>query len=386
MQGSGPVLTTIREQLEQATAAKKCWPCGCFQNTVQMLEKSMVFSKELAPLLAKAHQAFVPQRYDCLGCILCWPAEAMNAATVIDPTVAEADRCPTEEPERRQGWPPLPGSYTVLRYHASVAVCTLTDDNLAATVAREAAPEVAVVGTLQTENLGIERLILNVIANPHIRFLIVCGADSRQSIGHLPGQSLAALARSGLGDHSRIIGARGKRPILRNITREAVEHFCRTVEVIDLVSNGRVSAILNAVQDCAARNLSPAEAFITERGVRPLAGYLPERMVLDPAGYFVIYVDQRRQLLALEHYRNDGVLDTVIEGSTAAELYTPAIEKELVSRLDHAAYLGRELARAEQALLSGEAYAQDAAPERLAQSFDETQSCGFSSSCEENRR
>ena len=86
-------------------------------------------------------------------------------------------------------------------------------------------------------------------------------------------------------------------------------------------------------------------------------------MVSDPAGYFVVYVDRARGILSLEHYRNDGLLDTVIEGSTAAELYTPAIDWGLISRLDHAAYLGRELARAEQSLRSGELFVQDAAPE-----------------------
>jgi len=86
-------------------------------------------------------------------------------------------------------------------------------------------------------------------------------------------------------------------------------------------------------------------------------------MVSDPAGYFVIYVDRVRGMLSLEHYLNDGLLDTVIEGSSAAELYTPAIDRGLISRLDHAAYLGRELARAEESLRSGEPFVQDAAPE-----------------------
>ena len=95
-----------------------------------------------------------------------------------------------------------------------------------------------------------------------------------------------------------------------------------------------------------------------------VAGYLPEQAIPDPAGYLVIYADQRRRRLILEHYRTDGLLDAVIEGATAAEVCAPAIEGQMVSRLDHAAYLGRELARAEQALRTGEAYAQDAAPER----------------------
>jgi len=68
-------------------------------------------------------------------------------------------------------------------------------------------------------------------------------------------------------------------------------------------------------------------------------------------------------MLSLEHYRNDGVLDVVIEGTSAAEVYLPALERGLVSRLDHAAYLGKELACAEHSLRSGEPYKQDAAPE-----------------------
>jgi tetrahydromethanopterin S-methyltransferase subunit A len=77
-------------------------------------------------------------------------------------------------------------------------------------------------------------------------------------------------------------------------------------------------------------------------------------------------VDRERMLLSLEHYRDDGLLDTVIEGGTAAELYTPAIDRGLISRLDHAAYLGRELARAESSLHSGKPFVQDAAPELAA--------------------
>jgi tetrahydromethanopterin S-methyltransferase subunit A len=87
-------------------------------------------------------------------------------------------------------------------------------------------------------------------------------------------------------------------------------------------------------------------------------------MVSDPEGYFVIFIDRPRGLLNVEHYKNSGVLTTIIEGRSAAEVYITAIEHTLLSRLDHAAYLGRELARAEQALSSEEPYRQDAAPEQ----------------------
>jgi tetrahydromethanopterin S-methyltransferase subunit A len=86
-------------------------------------------------------------------------------------------------------------------------------------------------------------------------------------------------------------------------------------------------------------------------------------MITDPAGYFVIFIDRDLQLLYMEHYQNHGILDAVIKGKTAAELYIPAIDKGLLSRMDHAAYLGQELTKAEHALVSGNSYNQDAAPQ-----------------------
>ena len=108
---------------------------------------------------------------------------------------------------------------------------------------------------------------------------------------------------------------------------------------------------------------------------------MPDQMISDPAGYFVIYVDRPRHLLPLEHCGNEGVLDAVIEGETAPELYIPAVDKGLVSRLGHAAYVGRELARAEQALRSGDPIVQDAAPEALA-AHPSNAACG----CESHTR
>ena len=114
-------------------------------------------------------------RYDCLGCTVCHPAEVANALNLQGAT------CSTGPVEERLGWPPLPGAYTLLRYRAPVAVCTLTDEDLQARIAGAARVEIALVGTLHTENLGIERLIRNVITNPHLRSLILCGADSRSA-------------------------------------------------------------------------------------------------------------------------------------------------------------------------------------------------------------
>ena len=49
----------------------------------------------------------------------------------------------------------------------------------------------------------------------------------------------------------------------------------------------------------------------------------------------------------------------VIKGKTAESVYAKIVEMGLVSRLDHAAYLGSELAKAEIALRTGKEYIQD---------------------------
>jgi tetrahydromethanopterin S-methyltransferase subunit A len=346
-------------QLREAAAARKCWPCGCLHSSLESIEEAFPRDgrpAELTRAMSEARDRLVDVEYDCLGCAVCYPANAINELRV------DGDACPTDPVEEREGWPPLPGSYTVLRFNAAVAVCTLTDEELVRTVAARAAPEISIVGTMQTENLGIERLLQNTVANPHIRFVVVCGPDSRQAIGHLPGQSLVALASRGIDDRSGIIGARGKRPHLRNVSRQLVEHFRRTVEVIDLVGCTESDRIIAAAADCGSRNPGPAVPFDSRRCVRVIHGFLPRRINPDPAGYLVVYPDRRRRSLSVEHYGNNGVLDCIVEGSTPAEICTALIAEGLISQLDHAAYLGRELARAEDALIRGTSYVQDAAP------------------------
>jgi len=64
----------------------------------------------------------------------------------------------------------------------------------------------------------------------------------------------------------------------------------------------------------------------------------------------------------IEHYCNDGLLTTVIEAGSAIDGYVSVLWAGLVSRLDHAAYLGQALARAEHALRHSARFQQDAAP------------------------
>jgi len=357
-------LKVIQEQIAEAIHAPKCHRCGCLHKTVEALADTQAGQSELAPVLAEAKSVFTTKEYDCLGCAVCYPAIAANAFSEAYPeTAAGLDLCPTEETEERSGWPPLSGDYFVLRYRAPVAVCTLNSPQIASEL-RDLAPEgLCIVGTLHTENLGIERIIRNVNANPNLRFLIICGQDTRQRIGHLPGQSLASLFANGVDERSRVIGAQGKRPVLKNVSADEVTAFRQNTELIELVDEERPSVIAHQITRCASQNPGAAAGSASHTGIETVLVDEAKPLVLDPKGYFVVYPESRRGTLVLEHYTNKGVLDAVLEGHTAGALYQAAISRKLISRLDHASYLGRELARAEQSLKEGTPYVQDRAPE-----------------------
>ncbi len=82
---------------------------------------------------------------------------------------------------------------------------------------------------------------------------------------------------------------------------------------------------------------------------------------LDPAGYFVIYPVTERRLVHIEHYANDNRLLHSLESASPRALYLKIIDEGWVTEMSHAAYLGKELFKAEFALRTGTAYLQDAA-------------------------
>lgn len=356
-------LRIIAEQIEEAIRAPKCHKCGCLQQTVEALERTEIGQGEHAPLLAKARGVFASKQYDCLGCAVCYPAIAANAFAEAYPEAgANLHLCPTEAPEERAGWPPMPGDYTVVRYGAPVAVCALNSDALATKLADKRPEGLAIVGAMRTENLGIERIITNVVANPQIRFLVLCGEDTHQVIGHLPGQSLESLFRNGLDDRGRINGARGKRPVLKNVAPEEVAAFVHQVELVSLIGEQNAISLAERIDRLNARNPGEYPHPIRPTTIERVRAADPKPLVLDKAGYFVVYPDPRTRRLVVEHYTNQGVLNCVLEGTSTGALYGEAIDRDLLTRLDHAAYLGRELARAEHSLESGTRFVQDAAP------------------------
>ncbi|MBN2880832.1 DUF4346 domain-containing protein [Candidatus Woesearchaeota archaeon] len=85
-----------------------------------------------------------------------------------------------------------------------------------------------------------------------------------------------------------------------------------------------------------------------------------QKFVLDPNGYFLIRVLDG--FIEVGHCLKSNVILTVVRGRTPEEVMYKVIDLELISLLDHAAYLGKELEKAYTCILTGKKYVQDSRP------------------------
>ena len=150
---------------------------------------------------------------------------------------------------------PWPGKYSIGDRSSNIAIVTLDEDFSFDKY------EIAIWGPMKTENLGIERVVANVISNPNIRYLIICGKEIR---GHRSGRSLVCLHRNGIDDKGKIIEAPGAVPYIENISKEAVTRFREQVEAIDLIGVTEKDVIVDLIDDLKKdRKGSYGEPFIS---------------------------------------------------------------------------------------------------------------------------
>ena len=109
----------------------------------------------------------------------------------------------------------------------------------------------AISGTVQTENIGFEKIICNVIANPNIRWTVLTGPESE---GHLTGEAFKALLSNGVDEEKRIIGTAAPHPLLFNLPVEFIERFRDQVSLIDLQFKGTPESVRKAVWSCYQEN------------------------------------------------------------------------------------------------------------------------------------
>jgi len=132
-------------------------------------------------------------------------------------------------------WPMASGDYVLGNEASSVAVLIVGRG------AVEVPPELyRIKGILKTENIGLERVIANIISNPKIRVLVLCG---KEEFGHFPGAAIHALMKSGVNEHRRILNTRSAIPFLCDLPPDAIERFREQVELVDVMDDSPAQEI-----------------------------------------------------------------------------------------------------------------------------------------------
>ena len=307
-------------------------------------------------------------KYACLGCKYCFPAVAMNVFHKAFSEVCQSLPLNGAFAENTHCWPLVAGEYDAFCDGPGflVAVSTLACIELAERLARVRVRELCIVGKTETENIGIEKIIKNIVSNPTIRFLLLAGREPK---GHQSGRSLFALWENGVDKNMRIVGTPGKRPILKNVSQKEVETVRRQVVVVNMIGcddEERIIQKIRALSRRLNRTCNGEESAVAKKPVRisqvsVIHAKEPSGVVMDRAGYFVIFPQPEKQRIVVEHYAYDNTLQRIIEGRDARSLYWTIITNGWVTQLTHAAYLGKELTKAELSIKMGFKYIQDGA-------------------------
>jgi len=202
-----------------------------------------------------------------------------------------------EKKSPASGWPIVQGDFHTGDAQSCVAVITMGSHLDEQGICDAGA---AIAGSCKTENLGLEKVIANVISNPNIRFALCCGTEVK---GHLSGQSFIALHAGGVSG-GKIVGAQGAIPFIENLADDAIKRFQDQVEIVNIMESEDMGAIKAKIDELKAKDPGafpedPMIVEVKEAGaateevtgeVQPLSGELAliharmkvvERMVTD---------------------------------------------------------------------------------------------------------
>lgn len=372
LKGRNP-LSVIQRELQEAIALPKCQKCGCMKEALEDLKTSLPALRAIdsSTLLASIENWLMqmqPVKYDCLGCDYCYPAVALNVFNQAFPEAAQKQALSCGFEVHEHTWPAVPGEYFVFCEGEScpVAVSTLASVELAERLAGSKPKELCIVGKTETENIGIDKIIKNTITNPTIKVLLLAGNDSP---GHQAGKSLLCLWENGIDEQMRVIRAPGKRSVLRNVGKDEVEAFRKQVQVVDLIGCEDTDLIIGKIKEIAQQVAPPCNCHERSDIAQPvqispvpvIKAQKPIKVQMDKAGYFVIIPQAKKNLITVEHYSYNDKLLNIIEGEDARSIYSTIIKKRWITQMSHAAYVGKELEKAELSIKFGFKYVQDGA-------------------------
>jgi len=145
------------------------------------------------------------------------------------------------------GWPKVKGDFISGDANSPVAIVTMGSHLDEKGLCDAGA---AMCGSCKTENLGLEKVIANIIANPNIRFMLCCGTEVK---GHLAGQTMIALHKGGVKD-GRVVGAEGAIPFIENLNDTHIKRFQEQIEVVNIMESEDLGAIKAKMNELKARD------------------------------------------------------------------------------------------------------------------------------------
>jgi len=367
MKNINPVIR-IEKELQEGMKLAKCKKCGCMKDFLQTANQYFSThypASDFQEKIKNWQNLILPTKYNCLGCKYCFAAVASNVF-YQEFTKTETNETDFNEiTTKSEMWPPLTGEYFALckGRDCAVAVSTLASLELAEKLATLKPEQLCIVGKTETENIGIDKIIKNTISNKTIKHLILTGKEAE---GHKAGESLLALIRNGVDENNRIIGSSANRPVLQNVTQKEIQLFRDQVNVIDLIGCEDENIIVNKINEIGKtiKSCNCKDCNYTEATKISIADTVtakePAKIELDKNGYFVVYPQKDGQII-VEHYANNNKFLRTIKGQNTREIYWTIIENGWVTQLSHAAYLGKELTKAELSIIYGFKYIQDKA-------------------------
>ena len=145
------------------------------------------------------------------------------------------------------GWPLVKGDFISGDANSPVAVVTMGSHLDEKGICDAGA---AMCGSCKTENLGLEKVIANIVANPNIRFMLCCGTEVK---GHLAGQTMIALHKGGVKE-GRVVGAEGAIPFIENLNDAAIKRFQEQIECVNIMEAEDTNTIKAKMDELKARD------------------------------------------------------------------------------------------------------------------------------------
>ncbi len=159
-----------------------------------------------------------------------------------------------------QDFPVEKGNYLLGNEYSPVAVVIPRSNHDLIKIAIEGGA--AIAGRLVTANIGIEKIIANIISNPNIRYIILFGFESE---GHLAAQALLSLHKHGIDNTGKIINSDGLTPYIRNLPVSAVERFRnQIIYILNLIGEDEPILLKKVITVCLQEPKNAVEVTLNK--------------------------------------------------------------------------------------------------------------------------